>query len=185
MRKLLQPILFLSVILLANGVQAQTITFNDETYNIQNIQINDRGALNEYLLPGDSFDNYKKMLAFRVYHNQAVSPLQFAQAMAAALKKQHPEANYKIIQNQQTGEVIIDFITWGEGAASHIVEFNLFKLRQGIVPGDLLSLQYVFRNMDSEKEKKLEFLNSFKKDHAHLLELLAKQPYPSLVAATK
>jgi hypothetical protein len=59
------------------------------------------------------------------------------------VKETNKDANYAIIEDKETGEAIIDLLTWAPD--SDVMEFNVFKYaRAGNGPG-LVALQYAQR----------------------------------------
>ena len=53
------------------------------------------------------------------------------------------DANFAIVENEKTGEAIIDFLTWAP--ESDVMEFNVFKYARAADGKGLVALQYAQR----------------------------------------
>ena len=70
-------------------------------------------------------------------------PKTLAANLVRMLKQQNPDAPSRMIQNPETGDVIVDFVTWP--ADSAFAEFNVFRYskKRG---GGLVAYQYAVRD---------------------------------------
>ena len=129
-----------------------SLVFSGETYYLAYSVQGDGMWLNEYLKPGDTLEKWTDMLALRDYGQSELTPKQAAASVARNLAATNPQARYAIIENEKTGEVIIDFFTW----AGSTMEFNVFKFSK--VNGVLKSYQFAHREYD-DMEKMKAFLS--------------------------
>jgi hypothetical protein len=150
----------------------QAVNFDGETYNLA-YSVQDSGGswLNEYLRGGDGdLNNYEKLIGVRYYENSKLSHMDIAKATAANVVKKYPWAKYSLLENKNTGEILLDFFIW-EG---DIVEFNAFKL--GMYKGYPVSLQFVRRWY---KDEGMElFKKTFKELRPRLVNVMAGTPIP-------
>ena len=155
---------------------AQMATFDKQVYHLDYAAENSKLAINEYVLEGYTVDNYNQLFALHIYRAQTITPVQLAANLGNAIKQKNAAANYKIIKNESTGEVLIDFLT-GEPGTSSLSEFDIFKLKQDPTTGDIIAIQYVLRDRDTPANSK--FAEAFKTNRTHWIDEMAKQPYPT------
>lgn len=112
-----------------NYFSIDSVSFNDEDYFLAWSSFsNENFYKQEYLRKGEDFDRgFNKMILIDVLHGD-FTPKDIALKKAQeieARKKVDAVANYKIIDNPNTGEYIIDFLmSDSEGA---LYEFNIYR----------------------------------------------------------
>lgn len=100
-------------------------------------------GLAEFTLKGETVDNWTKLFAFHAYPGLLADPMQAAAELGKVVKQVNKDANYALTEDKETGDAIIDFLTWAPG--SNVMEFNVFKYaRAGTRPG-LVALQFAQR----------------------------------------
>jgi hypothetical protein len=83
----------------------------------------------EYVPEGETVEAYGQMFMVDVLLN-GLTPLDAASVMIDGLAQrrgQDPLVNYDIIQNDSTGEVILDFLLSDDSSGTYIVEWNAYR----------------------------------------------------------
>ncbi len=94
----------------------------------------------EFTLPGETVDNWSKLFAYHAYPGMPADPLLAVQTLGKMVKENNKDANYAIIEDKETGEAIIDFLTWVPD--SDIMEFDVFKYARAENGPGLVALQF-------------------------------------------
>ena len=66
-----------------------------------------------------------------------------AATLGKVVKEVNKDANFALVENPDTGEAIIDFLTWAPD--SDVMEFNVFKYARAANAPGLVALQYAQR----------------------------------------
>lgn len=120
----------------------------------------------EFLPPGDGFQRWTVLASIREYPGHD-DPRALAGELVRALKRSTPDAPMSMIQHPQSGDVIVDFITWPADRA--FVEFNLF--RYGKRPGGgVVAQQYALRAHGDASD----FLRKLETERPRLVDAMAK-----------
>ncbi|HWB58100.1 MAG TPA: hypothetical protein VG733_01350, partial [Chthoniobacteraceae bacterium] len=127
----------------------------------------DTESLKEYIPKDETFDTWTKLASVHVF-KQVNDPLAAAQALDKELKKKYPDAHSRIIQNPDTGEVIIDFLILAPDHA--FAEWNVMKYDKA-KDGGTVVYQYALR---AYGEKITDFLKGLKDERIRLVDLMAK-----------
>lgn len=124
---------------------ASAIELNGTRYELAFVNELPTRSLNEYIPPGETLDKWTKMLALHIYHNQQISPEQFALELMKLVVKLNPDAPKPAIAGKSSqGDIVIDFVTWPQDKA--YIEYNVFKFKKGNQPGDIIGYQYAMRS---------------------------------------
>ena len=111
----------------------------------------------EFVRDGETVDNWRKLIGFFHFPKAGDDPLANAKALAAHLVEKDPTAKSDVIQNPDTGEVLLNFITSASG--SDVVEFDVFKYARSGDEKGLVAFQYAehvkLGEMDAEAFSKL------------------------------
>ncbi len=67
-------------------------------------------------------------------------PVAAVQMVGKVVKETNKDANFAIVENEKTGEAIIDFLTWTP--ESDVMEFNVFKYARAANGKGLVAMQY-------------------------------------------
>ena len=67
-------------------------------------------------------------------------PVAAVKMVGKVVKETNKDANFAIIENEKTGEAIIDFLTWTP--ESDVMEFNVFKYARAADGKGLVAMQY-------------------------------------------
>lgn len=142
----------------------ETVKIADENLELAFQGADENAAIKEYIPQGQKLENWTKLAAVRV---QTVidDPEAYAEGMIAELKKENPDAQYELMKNSETGEVILDFTIWAPDKS--LVEFNVFRYRKH-PGGGLVSHQYALRAYGDDAA---EFVAGL--DEAKRVELIA------------
>ncbi|MBI2826834.1 MAG: hypothetical protein HYX69_19340 [Planctomycetia bacterium] len=101
-------------------------------------------------------------------------PKEVAKELAKKLDARDPPAPNDISENEETGEVIVDFIIWPDGFSkpedAPYVEFDIFKYSKN-EGGGLVAEQYALREYDDIKG----FLGGLKPVRKRLIDLMATE----------
>lgn len=123
-----------------------SVVFDDERYTLG---FEDQATLPdgepgdgvaEFTLAGESVDNWSKLFAFHAYPEMGDDPVAAVQTLGKVVKENNKDANYAIITNDETGEAIIDFLTWAP--ESDVMEFNVFKYGRSPDGRGLIAMQF-------------------------------------------
>lgn len=94
----------------------------------------------EFTLPGETVQNWSKLFAYHSYPEMDDDPVAAVKVLGKIVKENNKDANYAIIENETTGEAIIDFLTWAP--ESEVMEFNVFKYARAADGHGLIAMQY-------------------------------------------
>ncbi|HEY1599209.1 MAG TPA: hypothetical protein VGG64_06375 [Pirellulales bacterium] len=134
----------------ANAAETKkTVEFDGQTLVLAYEADSDGDTIQEFIPADETLDSWTSLAAVRE-HAELDDPQEFAEKVVEQLEKRDPPANYELLANPNTGEVILNFIVWPEDLA--YAEFNLFRYRpkEG---GGLTSYQYALRAYGDDKEK--------------------------------
>lgn len=106
----------------------------------------------EFVRPTESFDNWTKLVGYRYQHLPALGndPIKYALAMERLVKQTNPQAPVKIIRNEQSGEAIVDFITWPRDQS--YMELNVFRFWKSKDGNAVVSVQLANKFVASKPE---------------------------------
>jgi hypothetical protein len=94
----------------------------------------------EFTLAGETVDDWTKLFAYHAYPEAGDDPVLAVKTLGKLVKENNKDANYALIENEKTGEAIIDFLTWAPD--SDIMEFDVFKYARAENGPGLVALQY-------------------------------------------
>lgn len=126
--------------------QAPTVEFGGEQYtlNFEDQAVLPDGrpgdGLAEFTLASETVEDWSKLFAYHAYPEMGDDPVAAVQLLGKIVKETNKDANYAIIENDKTGEAIIDFLTWAP--ESPVMEFNVFKYARAANGKDLVAMQY-------------------------------------------
>lgn len=146
MRMLPVLIALVATVSLARADSTPPVEFGGERYTVnfqdQATQVNGEPGegLAEFTLAGETVDNWSKLFAYHWYPYVADDPVAAAQMLGKVVKENNKDANYAVIEDEKTGEAIIDFLTWTPG--SDVMEFNVFRYARAADGKGLIAVQY-------------------------------------------
>jgi len=116
----------------AEDKPVQSIQFSGETYQLAwQSQPSAGYSKYEYLTAKDKLPYYQNMLMLEWVISAEVTVADAANAQVQLLnerKKTDPTVNHQLIQNEQTGEYLLDFILSAQDSeAGYIVEWNAYR----------------------------------------------------------
>jgi hypothetical protein len=126
--------------------EAPVIDFSGQKYHLD---YEDRGKLPdgrlgngvaEFTLPGETVNDWTKLFAFHAYPTAGNDPAAATAMLGKVVKEANKDANFAITKVPDSGESIIDFLTWTPG--SDVMEFDVFKYAKDANGKGLVALQY-------------------------------------------
>jgi len=121
--------------------------------------------IKEFIPAGENINSWTKLASIQEYP-EALDPKTFASTMVRVLKAQNPQSRNRVIENSETGEVLLDFITWPENC--EYVEFNIFKFAKKKGRG-VIAFQYALRKYGDSTA----FLTDLKGTRIRLVNMMA------------
>jgi hypothetical protein len=137
------------------GSHSLGVTFDGESYHLAN-SVSSPGSpnpeLREFLLPGETFDSYAKLLGFRLQNGAGKSPAEFTRVVLKQVATKYPQAQTNEIDSDADSSTVEFLIIDGNQ-----VEYDLFHYFRS--PQGLASVQFVLQNRppyDTEAKFKAE-----------------------------
>lgn len=143
-----------ALLLAVQGAWAQTI--DGETFTQKFVGNPPNGdKLVEFVREGESFEQWTKLIGYRLQHAPQIDndPEKMVLAMAKVLKQRNPQAIPVASRNKETGEAVLDFVTWA--ADGRFIEFNVFRFFKSAEGDALVSVQLAHRSPKSELGEEL------------------------------
>ncbi len=135
-------ILFLAALIAPLGVTAEpSIKIGSVTLKLAYAPGDSPVGLREYILPGETLQNWTRMASVRVFKNE-MKPTEYLSRVGEQVKKSHPAAQAVLFKNDKTGDHVLDFLTFT--ADSTIAEWNLMRAKYEKKKG-LIVFQYAAR----------------------------------------
>jgi hypothetical protein len=145
MRQLRVAVAMLAWVTLAHA-EAPTVEFAGDRYtlNFEDRAQQDNGSpgdgVAEFTLPGETVNDWSKLFAFHAYPEMGDDPVAAVKMVGKVVKETNKDANFAIVENEKTGEAIVDFLTWTP--ESDVMEFNVFKYARAADGKGLVAMQY-------------------------------------------
>ena len=145
MRLLSVAIAMLAWVSLARA-EAPSIEFAGERYtlNFEDQAQQEDGSpgdgLAEFTRPGETVNDWSKLFAYHAYPEMGDDPVAAVKMVGKVVKETNKDANFSIVENEETGEAIIDFLTWAP--ESDVMEFDVFKYARAADGKGLIAMQY-------------------------------------------
>jgi len=115
----------------------------------------DEAGIREYLTKGETFEKWNTLISVR-HFNQTDNPRAYAFALVKNAKASGPNAQGQVMENEQAGSYIADFLVFSEeGSEPAFAEWNLWRIEK---KGDgIEAVQYArrFYEIDGSTAKKL------------------------------
>lgn len=117
------------ILISSSSLRAESVVFDGETYELAYNAKNEVQVLKEFLLKGEKLENWTKLTAiFDFLQHRDPKPLAFG--LLDEVKKQNPQAAGQVMENEETGEYLVSFISWPQDES--YVEFNVFRYSKGM-----------------------------------------------------
>ena len=154
-----------------------TVNFDGQSLVLRWEGENPGETIKEYIPADQKLDSWTRLASIRTY-SELDDPAALAGGVIKQLKKDYPDSPCAIIENPETGEVVIDFVLWPADLA--FVEFNVFKYAKG-EDGGVIAEQYALRDYDDSEG----FLKGLRPVRERLVNLMTKGlgTGPAVVAA--
>lgn len=143
----------------------QSVRFDGQKLELAYEAQGDEASIKEFIPQGQQLDNWTALAAIRE-QSGVDDPMEAVSNVVRKLKEDSPQSPFKVIQNEKTGEVIVDFVIWP--ADGSFVEFNVFKYSKRD-SGGIVSQQYALREYKDTEE----FLKGLRPVRERLVELMA------------
>lgn len=103
------------------------------------------GKVIEFVRASETFDKWTKLVGYyyQPFPRFGNDPKKIAAGMAQAVKAANPQAQFRVVVNEQSNEAIIDFLTWP--ADGKYMEFNVFRYVKSADGNAVVSLQLAYR----------------------------------------
>lgn len=158
------------------------ISFAGAEYEMDWSTRNETGYYNqEYLPAGQELETYTEMFMVQAVTSGA-TPESAAAAMVSDLNRRKgndPVVNYEIIQNDATGEIILDFVLSDSSTGTTIVEWNAYRYAPLDDSGDGVAL-YAISLRSYGDDGAREFLTGLKTVRPEMIDALAQFEAPAL-----
>lgn len=148
------------------AAQPESVTFDGHTLVFASQDKNAGESLREYIPAGEKLESWTRLASIREYPNLD-DPKAVVANLIKLMKQQYPQARHAVMENKETGEVLVDFVVWPPDES--FVEFNVFKYsrRDG---GGLVAQQYALRNYEDPKG----FMRGLRPVRERLVKLMAE-----------
>jgi hypothetical protein len=80
----------------------------------------------EFTLQGETVNDWTKLFAFHAYPEAGDNPALAASTLGRIVQEANKDARFALTEDPQTGEAIVDFLTWAPGG--DVMEFNVFNM---------------------------------------------------------
>lgn len=147
----------------------KSVTFDGQTLYLAFEDDKPTVRLEEFIQKGETLQNWTRLAGIFEYPKDN-DPKTLAANIARLVKEQNPAAQSSIIENEASGDVILDFVTWP--ADESCIEFNIFRFSKN-PQGGLSARQYALR----EYKDIPGFLKKLKPLRLRLIESMAKDGF--------
>ena len=132
-----------------------SVTFAERTYTKVFEARNGPNIIIEFTANAEKIEAWTYLVSWHAFPQDPSTPAQAAQRLGQLVKQRNPQANFKAIANDKTGEAIVDFLTWAPN--SDTMEFNVFRYAKGAA--GLIAMQFARRfklgSIDADEMKKI------------------------------
>jgi hypothetical protein len=169
-----------NVIMIDSITSYNAILFEKETYTIAWSNSNKVYYKQEYIRAKDSLDKFNKMITIDILVSDLTAKDVVAKKISEieARKGKDPVANYQIIENEKTGEFLLDFLM-SEG---DLYEWNAYRYKTiNTNKGKaVLLFAYTFRSFEGAELNLDNFFPYLKKNRIKLIEKVAAYTLPTI-----
>jgi hypothetical protein len=145
----------------------ETVEFDGHTLVLAWQNTTDVEQVKEYIPLGQKLNHWTMLASIRQFPALA-DVKQVVGAMVNQLKKQYPQSPMAILEQPESGDVIIDFVVWPPDAS--FVEFNVFRYQKN-PQGGLVAEQYALREYQNPEA----FLKGLRPLRERLVNLMASE----------
>lgn len=157
-----------------------SISFEKETYTLAWSHVDNHYYKQEYIRTKDSLNKFNKMITIDVFISDLTSKEIIAKKIneIEVRKTKDPVANYQVIENERTGEFLLDFLM-SEG---DLYEWNIYRYKPiNTSKGKaILLFAYTLRSFNGADLDLGHFFPYFKKNRKKLIEKVANYILPSV-----
>jgi hypothetical protein len=114
---------------------------------------NHEARLVEFVPPGETLQNWTKLIGYRAIFDSRQSPAEAAAVVGALAEQRYAGAKPRVLI--KGGEALVEFVA--NAPNSDVVEFNVFKYAPGRDGRGIVSFQYAgrFRGLDPDEARAL------------------------------
>lgn len=160
------------------------ISFEDRAYELAwTAQPSDNYFKQEYVPEGQSVETYSEMILVEAVAG-AITPMQAAALQVQSLEARRgsdPVFNYDIIQNEATGEVLLDFLVSDLAADPVVIEWNAYRYVP-LAEGEGVALFAVSRRGYGEEGAR-SFMGGLGAMRSAAIKALSAQDLPAIAIA--
>ena len=111
----------------------------------------------EFVRENETFEQWTKLVGYRSQQMPAIGndPKKAAAAMALLVEAANPKAHVRVITDEKSDEVVVDFLTWS--ANRDFLEFNVFRYAKSTDAQAIVSVQLAYRFKDRSTEEVEKF----------------------------
>lgn len=136
----------------------------------------------EYFAGSDSPEDWLELVEFQVYpvHPEGNAPIDFATRTAAALQQRFPQMRFGLVEDEEAGIVLLDFIypmSLRREPGRQFLEFNAFKFFRDQGGQRTLSFHYA-KNIEglSRSRSEADVIEELKRTRGQVIPALAEFP---------
>ncbi|MCW5620227.1 MAG: hypothetical protein KIS79_03875 [Burkholderiales bacterium] len=109
----------------------------------------------EYVREAESFEKWTKLIGFRYQQLPRIQndPIKFVSTVAQLVKASNPDAQARIIINDEKEEALLDFVTWPPDGS--YIEFNVFRYARSTDGNAVVSLQLAYPSQTDRPKKSI------------------------------
>jgi hypothetical protein len=177
MRSFCLPVLCVAVASFASAAEpdARGVKFQDKTYELVFVQEARGEVLNEFVLQGETLEDWHSLLSVHVYPQRTDYKL-LAGNLIKAVKQKNPLSQAALHSSLDGKRTMVDFVTWAGMGDETITEFNVFLFQLGPDGKSVLAQQYVERAYGQEEG--LDYLRQLKGRRIKMLEAVGEFKFP-------
>lgn len=169
-----------NIIMIDSVTSYNAILFEKETYTIAWSNSNKTYYKQEYIRAKDSLDKFNKMITIDILISDLAAKDVVSKKIKEieALKSKDPIANYQVIENEQTGEFLLDFLMSND----NLYEWNAYRYKTLTTNKGkaVLLFAYTFRSFEGAELNLDNFFPYLKKNRTTLIEKVAAYTLPAI-----
>lgn len=176
--------LFSVIVLMCGCTQSHSIRFDGGNYVLKLSQKSPltNGYMNEYIKNNENPRRWTSMITVYQYPENS-SPIELAKRMESLVKSKNKDAGVFVKEDEKTGAVYIDFLTWAPSKTTGKVtslEFDVFKFEKDKQKG-VNAIQFAYKYDSKNAGNEQVFSVNFKNDRERFIQQIMQQPIPEII----
>jgi len=165
-----------------NYFSIDSVSFENENYFLAWSSFSDNGYYkHEYIRKTDSIKGFNKMILIEVLQRDNLTLKEMVTKKTQEIetrKGKDPVANYQVIENEQSGEFLLDFLI-SEG---DLYEWNVYRYKLIDTPKGkaVMLFGYCLRSFEDAELKYKKFFSLIKNDRTELINSVANYEIPKI-----